>query len=93
MEENGSTLKKWGFRANPGLNMKSDITVRSVLYMLMSKLNQSDTRPVIPLGHGDPSAFPCFRTSQVAEDAIVDSIRSAKFNGYGPTVGILPARR
>lgn len=60
--------------------------------MLLSKLNKSDTRPVIPLGHGDPSAFPCFRTTQVAEDAIVDSLRSAKFNGYCPTVGIPSAR-
>ncbi|GJX31296.1 tyrosine aminotransferase-like protein [Tanacetum coccineum] len=56
------------------------------------ELNKSDTRPVIPLGHGDPSAFPCFRTTQVAEDAIVDSLRSAKFNGYCTTVGIPSAR-
>lgn len=91
--ENGSSVKKWGFRGNSELSTAADITVRGVLYMLLSKLNQSDTRPVIPLGHGDPSAFPCFRTAQVAEDAITDSIRSAKFNGYGPTVGILAARK
>ncbi|KAL8228518.1 hypothetical protein R6Q57_016102 [Mikania cordata] len=92
--ENGSTLRKrWGFRSNPELNMASDNTVRGVLYMLLSKLNSSDTRPVIPLGHGDPSAFPCFRTTQIAEDAIVHSIRSATFNGYVPPVGILPAKR
>ncbi|KAJ0872502.1 putative CHASE domain, pyridoxal phosphate-dependent transferase, major domain-containing protein [Helianthus annuus] len=50
-------------------------------------------RPVIPLGHGDPSAFPCFRTTKVTEDDVVESLRSANFNGYCPTVGILPARR
>ncbi|MFS8024143.1 putative tyrosine transaminase [Helianthus anomalus] len=93
MENGSSPTKKWGFRANPELNMSSDNTVRGVLYMLLSKLNQSDTRPVIPLGHGDPSAFPCFRTTKVAEDAVVESLRSANFNGYCPTVGILPARR
>ncbi|KAK1413938.1 hypothetical protein QVD17_29675 [Tagetes erecta] len=92
MEKMNGSTKKWGFKANPELNMSSDNTIRGVLYMLLSKLNKSDTRPVIPLGHGDPSAFTCFRTTHVAEDAIVDSIRSAKFNGYGPTVGILPAR-
>ncbi|XP_071717378.1 tyrosine aminotransferase-like [Rutidosis leptorrhynchoides] len=91
--ENGSSTKKWGFRGNSGLSTAADITVRGVLYMLLSKLNQSDTRHVIPLGHGDPSAFPCFRTDQAAEEAISDSIRSAKFNGYSPTVGILPARK
>ncbi|XP_024990154.1 nicotianamine aminotransferase B-like isoform X2 [Cynara cardunculus var. scolymus] len=92
--ENGSTLKKkWGFQPNPELNTASEITIRGVLEMLISNLNQSDVRHVIPLGHGDPSAFPCFRTTQIAEDAIVDAVRSAKFNGYSPTVGVLPARR
>lgn len=93
--ENGllNQKKKWGFRGNSELSTAADITVRGILYMLMSKLNQSDARPVIPLGHGDPSAFPCFRTTQIAEDAIIDSLRSAKYNGYCPTVGILPARK
>ena len=59
----------------------------------MSNLNPQDHRPVIPLGHGDPSAFSCFRTTPIAEDAIVDALRSRKFNSYAPAVGILPARR
>nr|XP_043610122.1 tyrosine aminotransferase-like [Erigeron canadensis] len=84
--------KCWGFKGNSELTKAADVTIRGVLYMLLSKLNQSDPRNVIPLGHGDPSAFPCFRTSQSAQDAIVDSLCSAKFNGYSPTVGILPAR-
>ncbi|KAI3515473.1 hypothetical protein L1887_14369 [Cichorium endivia] len=91
--ENGLTMKKiWGFQGNPELHAAAEITIRGVLTMLRSKLNQSDTRPVIPLGHGDPSAFPCFRTSPIAEDAIIDAVRSAKFNGYSSTVGIPPAR-
>ncbi|KAI7750070.1 hypothetical protein M8C21_019094 [Ambrosia artemisiifolia] len=92
--ENGSTLKKkWGFLKNKETNMVPDITIRGVRYMLMSKLNKSDTRPVLPLAHGDPSAFACFRTTQIAEDALVNSIRSGNFNGYGPGVGIPQARR
>ncbi|KAF8409204.1 hypothetical protein HHK36_005278 [Tetracentron sinense] len=89
--ENGS--KKWGFRANKELTTVSDITIRGVLIMIMNNLDAGDERPIIPLGHGDPSAFPCFRTNYIAEDAIVDAVRSAKFNSYAPTVGILPARR
>ncbi|KAF2283479.1 hypothetical protein GH714_010393 [Hevea brasiliensis] len=89
--ENGS--KKWGFQADKGLNAASAITVRGVLNELIESLNKQDQRPVIPLGHGDPSAFPCFRTTSVAEDAIVDALKSAKFNCYAPTVGILTARR
>ncbi|OVA11520.1 Aminotransferase [Macleaya cordata] len=90
--ENGGA-KKWGFSGNNEINSTSGITIRGVLNTLMESLNPEDERPVIPLGHGDPSVFPCFRTTQIAEDAIVDSLRSAKFNCYSPTVGILPARR
>ncbi|CAN0915180.1 Nicotianamine aminotransferase 1 [Linum grandiflorum] len=87
------TKKKWGFKANSGLIAASAVTIRGVLNILNSKVNGDDKRPVVPLGHGDPSAFPCFRTSVDAEDALVDSLRSAKFNHYSPTVGVLPARR
>ncbi|KAI3780627.1 hypothetical protein L2E82_10612 [Cichorium intybus] len=92
--ENGLTVKKrWGFQGKPELHAAAEITIRGVLTMLRSKLNLSDTKPVIPLGHGDPSAFPCFRTSPIAEDAIIDALRSAMFNGYSSTVGIPPARK
>jgi tyrosine aminotransferase len=93
--ENGSELEKWGFRGNEKLNLAlaSAVTVRGILMKLFESLSKDDPRPTVPLGHGDPSAFPCFRTAAVAEDAIIDAVRSAKYNGYAPTVGILPARR
>ncbi|XP_052178831.1 probable aminotransferase TAT2 [Diospyros lotus] len=69
------------------------LTVRSVLDALMENLDQSDRRPVVPLGHGDPSSFPCFRTSPAAEDAIVEALRSAKLNCYAPSLGLDAARR
>ncbi|KAL6330388.1 hypothetical protein AAG906_040317 [Vitis piasezkii] len=90
--ENGGR-KRWGFQGNEELDKAASITIRGVLNKVMSNLNPQDHRPVIPLGHGDPSAFSCFRTTPVAEDAIVDALRSRKFNCYAPTVGILPARR
>ncbi|KAJ9550335.1 hypothetical protein OSB04_014380 [Centaurea solstitialis] len=93
MENDSTSKKKWGFRGNPELSTASEITVRGVLTMLMTNLDQSDPRPVIPLGHGDPSAFSCFRTTEIAEDAIADAVRCAKFNGYSHNIGILPARR
>ncbi|XP_021295337.1 tyrosine aminotransferase-like [Herrania umbratica] len=89
--ENGSG--EWGFQGKQEVNAAAAITVRGVLNMLMGNLNKDDSRPVIPLGHGDPSHFPSFRTSPAAEDAIVDALRSAKYNCYAPTVGILAARR
>ncbi|OIT02593.1 PREDICTED: tyrosine aminotransferase-like [Nicotiana attenuata] len=92
MEENGETTR-WNFKENENLLAASGVSIRGVLNKLMQSLDPSDTRPAIPLGHGDPSAFPCFRTTPVAVDAISDSVRSAKFNGYSSTVGILPARK
>ncbi|KAL3754654.1 hypothetical protein ACJRO7_001844 [Eucalyptus globulus] len=78
--ENGAPA--WKFRGDEGLFAASDITVRSILYQLMANLDAGDGRAMVPLGHGP-----------AAEDAVVDALRSAKFNCYGPTVGILPARR
>lgn len=89
----GANGNQWGFKANEELKTASGITVRGVLNSLLENLNKNDTRPLIPLGHGDPSAFPSFRTATVAVDAIVHSVRSARFNCYSSTVGILPARR
>ncbi|KAI4325127.1 hypothetical protein MLD38_030550 [Melastoma candidum] len=88
--ENG---RKWKFQGNEGLTTASSISIRGVLNMLMDNLNQDDPRVVIPLGHGDPSAFPSFRTPSVAEDGVVRALRSGQFNCYSSTVGILPARR
>ncbi|KAF5948292.1 hypothetical protein HYC85_014249, partial [Camellia sinensis] len=49
--------------------------------------------PTILLGHGDPSAFPSFHTTSIAEDAVVDALHCAKFNGYALNVDILPPIR
>lgn len=93
--ENGSSTapKKWSFKGNEALTKASATSIRTVLMNTMGKIDPRDPRPTIPLGHGDPSAFPCFRTTPVAEDAIADAVRSAKFNGYSLQVGIPPARR
>ncbi|KAI9176391.1 hypothetical protein LWI28_002208 [Acer negundo] len=92
--EKGS-IQRWHFQGNKELASASSIStnIQGVLSSLKQNLNQNDTRPTIPLGKGDPSAFPSFRTTSVAEDAIVDAVRSSMYNSYAPTVGILPARR
>ncbi|KAK1567069.1 hypothetical protein Q3G72_007738 [Acer saccharum] len=86
-------VNKWRFLGNKKLSFSSSIVIKRVLTSLKENLNQNDTRPIIPLGRGDPSAFPSFQTTSVAEDAIVDAVKFAKFNHYSPNVGILPARR
>nr|AIV98133.1 tyrosine aminotransferase 2 [Scutellaria baicalensis] len=95
MENGGSPAPAngWRFKGNDDLTQASSLTVRGVLNMLMGNLNSDDTRPVIPLGHGDPSAFPSFGTTPFAVDAVCAALRSALFNGYSSTVGIPSARR
>jgi hypothetical protein len=50
-------------------------------------------RPVLPLAHGDPSAFLAFRTAAEAEDAVAAALRTGDFNCYPPGVGLPAARR
>ncbi|KAL4302231.1 hypothetical protein GQ457_10G018220 [Hibiscus cannabinus] len=89
--ENGS--QKWRFQGNKRLNSTSAISIRGIMDMLIGNFSTDDPRPIIPLGNGDPSQFPCFRTSTTAEEAIVDSLHSTKHNGYAPAVGVPSARR
>ncbi|KAJ4822216.1 hypothetical protein Tsubulata_013581 [Turnera subulata] len=69
------------------------VTLRGVGNSLRGNLDPEDERPVISLIHGNSSDFPRFRTSSAAEDAIIDALKSAKYNHYTPTVGLLPSRR
>lgn len=72
---------------------EQSLTVRDVLGKLMENINEGEKRATIPLGHGDPSVFPCFQTTPIAQDAIVNALQSSQFNCYAPAAGILPARR
>ncbi|CAI9089339.1 OLC1v1023900C3 [Oldenlandia corymbosa var. corymbosa] len=91
--ENGNVSQKWCFKGNELLVKSSAVSVRGVLNMVVGNLNPDDPRTVIPLGHGDPSPFPSFRTAAEAENSVSEALYSAKFNGYASTVGILPARK
>ncbi|URE41430.1 Nicotianamine aminotransferase [Musa troglodytarum] len=84
---------RWRFGPNASLASVSASSIRAVLDKIIANIRDDGPRPVLPLGHGDPSAFPCFRTTAVAEDAIVAAVRSADFNSYAPNVGVSPARR
>ncbi|CAL5406581.1 unnamed protein product [Camellia sinensis] len=89
MEEEEEQSTKWRFKGSEELIKASAFTIKGVV---SKNLSEDDNRPVIHLGHGDPSASRCFLTTPIAEDAIVEAVRSAQFNSYAPNVGILPAR-
>lgn len=86
-------MKEWKFKGNSDLKTASAFSIKRVIDDVKTNLNQSDDRPVVPLSIGDPSSFSCFRTTQVAEDAVVDALRSGKFNGHAPKGGLLQAKR
>ena len=78
---------------NHGVDTGSTITIKGILSLLMQNIDEDDNKRVVSLGMGDPSAYSCFHTTHVAEEAVVDAIQSEKFNGYAPTVGLPQARR
>ncbi|KAE8768991.1 putative aminotransferase TAT2 [Hordeum vulgare] len=91
----GVTPSRWRFfrpLVGTPLAAAGSMSIRSVLNRLNASVDASGTRPVVPLGHGDPTSSACFRTAPEAEDAVVDALRSRKHNGYSPTVGVPQAR-
>nr|GEV24468.1 tyrosine/nicotianamine aminotransferase, pyridoxal phosphate-dependent transferase [Tanacetum cinerariifolium] len=86
--------QEWGFKENHELHAAAAYTIRNILQSIKANVDEAkNLKELIHLGHGDPSAYPCFQTCTIVEDALVESIRSAKFNCYPPGVGIEPARR
>lgn len=86
--------EEWRFKANNEVHAAASLTMRNILELIMGNIDVTQTgKPMIHLGHGDPSVYPCFRTSPVVEDALVEAIRSANFNCYATGAGIDPARR
>lgn len=89
--ENGA--KKWQFGLNEALAVAGNLSIRGTLIKVISCVEEVGPKPMVSFGNGDPSLFSCFRTTPIAEDAIVEAVRSAKHNHYSPFVGLLPARQ
>lgn len=84
----------WNFAPNEALLGLTALSVRGVLGRVKAGMVAGGgARPVIPMGHGDPSVFPCFRTAPEAVDAVAGALRSWEHNSYSTCVGLEPARR
>ena len=86
--ENGVAMNE-----NHAAKAASTITIKGILSLLMQSIDENEDKRVISLGMGDPSVHTCFHTTNVAQEAVVDTLQSQKFNGYSPTVGLLQTRR
>lgn len=86
--------QEWGFKENHEVHAAVAFTMTNILEEIIGNIDETRSgKPMIHLGHGDPSLYPCFRTSMIVEDVLIEAIQSAKFNCYAPGVGIDPARR
>ncbi|KAF3488063.1 hypothetical protein F2Q69_00057544 [Brassica cretica] len=83
----------WRFKGNRAAKEAASVSIKSVLSRLFDNCSKDVKKTILPLGHGDPSVYPCFKTSVDAEEAVAESLRSGAANSYAPGVGILPARR
>uniref|UniRef100_A0ACD5ZQV3 Uncharacterized protein n=1 Tax=Avena sativa TaxID=4498 RepID=A0ACD5ZQV3_AVESA len=91
----GVTRPRWRFsRPSRGTQLTAAGTrsIRAVLGRLNSSVDPSETRPVVRLANGDPTATACFQTAPEAEDAVVDALRSREHNGYSNSTGEPHAR-
>ncbi|RDX62669.1 putative aminotransferase TAT2, partial [Mucuna pruriens] len=68
----------------------STVAIREILKLLMKSID--DRNNVISLALGDPTLATYFRTSNVAEEAVSEALRSHKFRGYAPAAGLPQAR-
>ncbi|KAK3118983.1 hypothetical protein QOZ80_9BG0711880 [Eleusine coracana subsp. coracana] len=88
-----AAVAAWNFTPNDALLGLTALSVRGVLGRVKAGMVEDGSRPVVPMGHGDPSVFPCFRTTSEAVDAVADALRSGEYNSYSSCVGLQPARR
>lgn len=82
------------WRVGQEIEAPHNLTIKGILSLLMDSIDSTDDgQKVISLGIGDPTVYSCFFTASSAQEAVVESLRSAKFNGYAPTVGLPQTRR
>ncbi|XP_047939760.1 probable aminotransferase TAT2 [Salvia hispanica] len=86
-----SKLVKWGLKNEKEGGVS--VTNRDLIKKISENLNKNDPRSIINLGNGDPTPFPSFKTTLVAEEALLNSLHSNSFNGYPHPYGVSTARR
>ncbi|KAL6507437.1 zinc-finger protein [Orobanche gracilis] len=84
-----SKLARWGFKNGK----ESGVTNRKLIRRIRGNLNKYDEREIINLGNGDPTPYPSFKTTPVAEEALLEALRSSAFNGYPPPNVLSATRR
>lgn len=85
----------WSGVVAPATVLRTHNAIRDVLEALPSpkQLSSANGKVVIPLGQGDPSIFHFLKPPDSAELALINAIRSKKYNGYTHSAGSEDCRR
>ncbi|XP_026657494.2 nicotianamine aminotransferase 1-like [Phoenix dactylifera] len=79
-------------QCNPVLLLENKTSIRGVVGELLKTTNGE--KPLISLGIGDASSFPCFRKGKERfAAAVADAVSSSSFDCYAPSYGFPFARR
>lgn len=84
------TRRSWSVTASD-LARNTFNPIRTVVESM--KLTPHPEKPMIALSIGDPTIFGNLVPPDEVIEAVVDSVRSMKFNGYAPSTGYEDARR
>lgn len=82
---NGSVGKAWDVVPASQMARNTDNPIRKIVDGM--KLHPDPEKELIALSLGDPTVFGNLPLDEVIEEAVVDSLRSKKRNGYAPSVG------
>lgn len=85
------------FNNNNNWKVNSSELARNTFNPIRNILETMDMKPnpeksMISLSIGDPTVFGNLKTHDIITKAMVEAVQSGKYNGYGPSTGILEAR-
>ena len=91
MESKVKRMKSW--HPVPMSEMASNTfnPIRSIVDGM--KITPNPKKPMIALSIGDPTVFGNLPVPEEMDDAVIDKIRSHKYNGYNPSIGYEDARQ
>jgi tyrosine aminotransferase len=84
------TSKSWGAMAPSRHAMETVNPIRRIVDVMSIKPNPE--KALLKLHLGDPTLTGTMPTHEVVLKALEDSLKSGKYNGYGPAIGVLEVR-
>lgn len=91
MEPQVKRLKTWHAVPMSEMARNTFNPIRSIVDGM--KITPNPKKPMIALSIGDPTVFGNLPIPEEIDEAVIDKIRSHKYNGYNPSIGYEEARQ